>query len=104
MSFWSVVKNIFIKVKNVIDLLWQKAHPFLDEVLREEIKVIWPSLQSLAITAVKQIVTKGLKGDDAKEEFKNIMMAAAKDQVSQLRTRELELLENMALAIVDKAN
>lgn len=107
--------NIFQKIwswitggaKHLGDLaanLWILAKPFLQEVLSQTAQSVWASLQALAIDAVQYVEQQGLPTDQAKQDaFAAYMASKAKDQVAALKTSELNLLRETALAIYQKA-
>ena len=96
--------GLFDKTGAAIKKLWTLAKPFLQEVLRESAQRAFESLQTLAIEAVKYVLTQGLPSDKAKQDaFKDYMVGKAKDQVDLLKDYEINLLRETALAIVKKA-
>ena len=84
--------------------LWKLAEPFLQEALSETAQSVWSSLQTLAVQAVQYVETQGLPTDQAKQDaFLAYMTNKAKDQVAVLKTSEINLLRETALAIFVKA-
>jgi len=108
MGFFSAIgnffKSLFNKAGALISRLWTLAKPFLQEVLSETASNIFESLKSLAVEAVGYVASQGLPTDQAKQDaFVAYMTTKAKDQVSVLKTSEINLLRETALAIYKKA-
>lgn len=107
----SIFKNIWSWItggaKHLGDLagkLWTLAEPFLKQILSETAQSVWSSLQTLAVEAVQYVATQGLPTDQAKQDaFVAYMTSKAKDQVAVLKTSEINLLRETALAIYNKA-
>lgn len=97
-------KSLFSNIGKIINKAWNLVNPFLKEVLSATASKVIESLQGLAIEAVKYVATQGLPTDEAKQKaFKDYMANAAKDQVSQLKDYEINLLRETAYAIYKKA-
>lgn len=96
-------KSLFEKVGSIVKKLWSLAQPYLKEVLSETAQNIWASSQDLFIAAVQYVAEQGLPTDEAKQKaFKAYLLEKAKDEVSELKDSELNLLREMALAIYKK--
>ncbi|RJO64149.1 MAG: hypothetical protein C4540_04525 [Candidatus Omnitrophota bacterium] len=104
MGLWKWLKGLFSKVGSFVKKLWALAQPFLQEVLSKTAQNIWASSQDLFIAAVQYVAEQGLPTDEARQKaFKAYLLEKAKDKISQLKDRELNLLREMALAIYKKA-
>lgn len=108
MGFFSAIgnffKSLFNKAGALISRLWTLAKPFLQEVLSETASNVFESLKSLAVEAVGYVTSQGLPTDQAKQDaFVAYMTTKAKDQVSVLKSSEINLLRETALAIYKKA-
>jgi hypothetical protein len=109
MGIFSAIGNWFMgiidKVKALISKLWGLAKPFLREVLSRAAQMAWETLKDLLIEAAQYVATQGLPTDEAKQKaFKDYMILKAKDEVEQLKDSEFNMLREMAVAIVKKAN
>jgi len=97
-------KGLFDKVGAYIQKMWALATPFLKQILSTTASNIIASLQTLAVEAVAYVSTQGLPTDEAKQEaFIAYMKEKAEAQVSALKTSELNLLREIALAIYKKS-
>jgi len=102
-KYWFL--NMFGKIKALIAKLWEAAKPFIKEVLSQAAQQAWESLQELLIEAAQYVATQGLPTDEAKRiAFKEYMLSKAKKEVEQLKDSELNMLREMAVAIVKKIN
>lgn len=104
MGLWKWLKSIFSNIGSFIKKMWNLATPFLKEVLSKTAQNIWASSQDLFVAAIQYVAEQGLPTDEAKQKaFKAYLLEKAKDEVSQLKDSELNLLREMALAIYKKA-
>ena len=96
-------KSLFGKIGSLVKKMWILAQPFLKEVLSKTAQNVWASSQDLLIAAVQYVATQELPTNEAKQKaFKEYLLRQAKDEVSQLKDSELNLLREMALAIYKK--
>ena len=98
------IHSLFDKTVALFKKMFNLAKPFLQEVLSKTAQNVWVSSQSLFIEAIQYVAIQGLPNEaDKQKAFKEYMTSKAKDQVEVLKTSELNLLREMALAIVNKA-
>lgn len=108
MGILGSIKNWFIslfsKAKSLIAKAWDLATPFLKQILSTTASNVISSLQTLAVEAVAYVASQGLPTDEEKQDaFVAYMKEKAEAQVSSLKTSELNLLREIALAIYKKA-
>jgi hypothetical protein len=98
------IKSLFNKSGAFIAKMWILAKPFLREALSKTAQNVWASAQSLFVEAALYVAKQGLPNDEAKRNaFKTYMESKAKEQISQLKDSEFNLLRETAVAIVKKA-
>jgi hypothetical protein len=103
-SIWSWITGGVKHLGDLVAKLWALAEPFLQQVLSETAQSVWSSLQTLAVQAVQYVEAQGLPTDQAKQDaFLAYMASKAKDQIAVLKTSEINLLRETALAIFAKA-
>ncbi len=103
MGLFSWFRSLFGKIRATIKWFWTLANPFLKEVLSETAQNLWLSTQALFVEAAQYVATQGLPTDEAKREaFAAYMKERLGNQISELKTSELNLLREMAVAIAKK--
>jgi hypothetical protein len=103
-TVWNWIKGGVKHLGELAGKMWKTAEPFLQEVLSETAQSVWKSLQTLAIEACQYVETQGLPTTQAKQDaFTAYMSSKAKDQLAALKTSEINLLRETALAIFKKA-
>ena len=100
--YW--VLGMFGKAKALITKLWDLAKPLAKEILSEAANQIWLSLKDLFIEAIGYVAKQGLPTTEAKQKaFKDYMEIKAKEEIGQLKDRELNWIRETALGIWEKA-
>jgi len=98
------IQGLFDKAKALIAKLWDLARPLAQAILSEAANQIWLSLKDLFIEAIGYVAKQGLPTTEAKQKaFKDYMILKAKDEVEQLKERELNWIRETALGIWEKA-
>ena len=103
-ALWNWITGGAKHLGDLVAKLWTLAEPYFKEILSETAQSVWDSLQTLAVQACQYVEAQGLPTDDAKKAaFLAYMTDKAKDQVAVLKTKEINLLRENALAIFEKA-
>lgn len=91
------------KIGAFVRKVWDLAKPFLKEVLSQSAQNVWASSQDLFVAAAQYVQEQGLPTtEDKQKAFSDYMARNAKDELSQLKESELNLLREMAVAILKK--
>jgi len=104
MGLGSWLKSLWGIFASKVKKLWNLASPFLKEILSKSAQAVWASSQDILIEAVQYVAAQGLPTDAEKQEaFKSYLKTKLKDEISELKTSELNLLMEMAVSIAKKA-
>ncbi len=99
----NMIHSLFDKIGAFIARLWQAAEPFLKEVLSKTAQNVWASSQDLFIAAAQYVAQQGLPSTEEKQKaFRDYMTSHASEEVKELKDSELNLLREMAVAIIKK--
>lgn len=101
---WSKIVPVANKVKTFIARLWDKAQPFLGEVLSASAQIILQESKDVLIAAVKYVEANGFPTEDEKKTaFKKYLIEVGKVNLDDIKTREINLLREIAVGIWEAA-